>query len=241
MPISSKAIRRTLGRGFFSVVQGVADAGNLLSSAVSLAAAIVTAGLLNPVLAPVVLIAAAPNGWASTRAAMLSDEAFVPMISRTRRMNIVGDLMTNRREAAEVRAFTTQKHPARRASSHRRPAHGPSGRRRAPQDGDPLVGRGLAGIGTALAYAVLGVLLHARAMPLALAGAVAVAMRTASSTPSCSSCRPRAYLDADNFKLLAIRTAHESIHVADRRWEQLIRVAFGIVLRLVSQCSRFCQ
>ena len=65
-------IRRTSGRGFISVTQGVADAGNLLSSAVSLGAAIVTAGLLNPVLAPVVLLAAAPSGWASMRAAMLS-------------------------------------------------------------------------------------------------------------------------------------------------------------------------
>jgi ATP-binding cassette subfamily B protein len=47
-----------------------------------------------------------------------------------------------------------------------------------------LLGRGLAGIGTALAYGVLGVLLYLGAMPLALAGAAAVAMRTASSAVS---------------------------------------------------------
>lgn len=177
-------IRRTSGRGFFSVTQGVADAGNLLSSAVSLAAAIATAGLLNPVLAPVVLLAAAPNGWASMRAAMLSYEAFVQTISRTRRMNIVGDLMTNRREAAEVRAFTTQN---TLLAEHRRigaqltaQAVGVEHRKTAIR----LVGRGLAGIGTALAYAVLGVLLYAGAMPLALAGAAAVAMRTASTAVS---------------------------------------------------------
>ncbi|HEX6401908.1 MAG TPA: ABC transporter ATP-binding protein [Pseudonocardiaceae bacterium] len=177
-------IRRTSGRGFFSVVQGVADAGNLLSSAVSLAAAIITSGLLNPVLAPVVLIAAAPNGWASMRVAMLSYEAFVQMISRTRRMNIVGGLMTNRRAAAEVRAFTTQN---TLLAEHRRigaqltaQAVGVEHRKTAIR----LVGRGLAGIGTALAYAVLGVLLYAGAMPLALAGAAAVAMRTASTAVS---------------------------------------------------------
>jgi ATP-binding cassette, subfamily B, bacterial len=73
-------IRRASGRGFSSVTQGVADAGNLLSSAVSLGAAIITAGLLNSALAPVVLLAAAPNGWASMRAAMLSYESFVRMV-----------------------------------------------------------------------------------------------------------------------------------------------------------------
>jgi ATP-binding cassette subfamily B protein len=47
-----------------------------------------------------------------------------------------------------------------------------------------LVGRGLAGIGTALAYGVLGALLYTGEMPLALAGAAAVAMRTASTAVS---------------------------------------------------------
>jgi ATP-binding cassette subfamily B protein len=80
-------VRRTLGRGIISVGQGIADAGNLLSSAISLAAAIVTAGLLNPVLAPVVLLAAVPNGWASMRSAMLTYESFVRMVSRMRRVS----------------------------------------------------------------------------------------------------------------------------------------------------------
>src|SRR6185437_1940661 len=147
-------------------------------------AAVVGAGLLNPVLAPVVLLAAAPNGWASMRAAMLSYESFVRMISRTRRMNIVGDLMTNRREAAEVRAFTTQD---TLLAEHRRigtqlTAQAVSVEHR--KTVIRLIGRALAGIGTAGAYAVLGVLLYAGVMPLALAGAAAVAMRTASTAVS---------------------------------------------------------
>lgn len=177
-------IRRTSGRGFISVTQGVADAGNLLSSAISLGAAIVTAGLLNPVLAPVVLLAAAPNGWASMRAAMLSYESFVRMISRTRRMNIVGDLITNRREAAEVRAFTTQD---TLLAEHRRIGDqltAESIRVEHRKTAVHLVGRALGGIGTAGAYAVLGGLLYAGVMPLALAGAAAVAMRTASTAVS---------------------------------------------------------
>jgi ATP-binding cassette, subfamily B, bacterial len=177
-------IRRTSGRGLISVNRGVVDAGNLLSSAVSLGAAIVTAGLLNPLLAPVVLLAAVPNGWASMRAAVLSYESFVRMVSRTRRMNIVGDLMTNRREAAEVRAFTTQDVLL---GEHRRigaqlTAEAVTVEHR--KTAVRLLGRALAGIGTALAYLILGVLLYAGAMPLALAGAAAVAMRTASTAVS---------------------------------------------------------
>lgn len=177
-------IRRTSGRGFISVTQGVADAGNLLSSAISLGAAILTAGLLNPVLAPVVLLAAAPNGWASMRAAMLSYESFVRMISRTRRMNIVGNLITNRREAAEVRAFTTQD---TLLAEHRRIGDqltAENVRVEHRKTAVHLVGRALGGIGTAGAYAVLGGLLYAGVMPLALAGAAAVAMRTASTAVS---------------------------------------------------------
>ncbi|MGH3776147.1 MAG: ABC transporter ATP-binding protein [Pseudonocardiaceae bacterium] len=177
-------VRRTSGRAISSVRQGVADAGNLLSSAISLAAAIVTAGLLNPVLAPVVLLAAVPNGWASMRAAMLSYESFVRMVSRMRRLGITGDIITGRRQAAEVRAFTTQD---TLLGEHRRigsqvTAEAVTVEHR--KTAIRLVGRGLAGIGTALAYGVLGLLLYAGAMPLALAGAAAVAMRTASSAVS---------------------------------------------------------
>jgi ATP-binding cassette, subfamily B, bacterial len=183
-PDFQELVRRASGQGINSVHYGVSDVGNLLSSAISLAAAIVTAGLLNPLLAPVVLLAAAPNGWASVRAARLSYESFVRMISRRRRLSITSDLITERPEAAEVRAFTTQEvllGEHRRIGSaltaesvqveHRKTAI-------------RLLGRGLAGIGTALAYTVLGTLLYVGAMPLALAGAAAVAMRTASSAVS---------------------------------------------------------
>jgi len=99
-------------------------------------------------------------------------------------MNIVGGLMTNRREAAEVRAFTTQE---TLLAEHRRigaqlTAQAVSVEHR--KTVIRLIGRALAGIGTALAYAVLGVLLYTGVMPLALAGAAAVAMRTASTAVS---------------------------------------------------------
>lgn len=177
-------VRRTSTQGMMSVRRGVGDVGNLLSSAISLAAAIVTAGLLNPVLAPVVLLAAVPNGWASVRAAMLGYESFVRMVSRMRRLGITGDIITSRRQAAEVRAFTTQD---TLLGEHRRIGSQLAAEAVAVEHRKTairLAGRGLAGVGTALAYGVLGVLLYTGALPLALAGAAAVAMRTASTAVS---------------------------------------------------------
>jgi ATP-binding cassette, subfamily B, bacterial len=177
-------VRRTSAQGIRSVRYGVGDVGNLLSSTVSLTAAIVTAGLLNPVLAPVVLLAAVPNGWASVRAALLDYDSFVRTISRMRRLGITGDIITGRREAPEVRAFTTQD---TLLGEHRRIGSqltAEAVRVEHRKTAIRLFGRGLAGIGTALAYGVLGLLLYAGAMPLALAGAAAVAMRTASTAVS---------------------------------------------------------
>ncbi len=177
-------VRRASGQGVDSVRQGVGTAGDLLGSVISLAAAIVTAGLLNPLLAPVVLLAAAPNGWASVRAARLGYESFVRMISRERRLGITSDLITGRSESAEVRAFTTQEVLL---GEHRRIGSAltaESIRVEHRKTAVRLLGRGLAGIGTALAYGVLGMLLYLGSMPLALAGAAAVAMRTASSAVS---------------------------------------------------------
>ncbi len=174
-------VRRTSAQGIRSVRYGVGDVGSLLSSAISLIAAIVTAGLLNPVLAPVVLLAAVPNGWANVRVALMSYESYVRTVSRMRRLGITSDMIISRSEAAEVRAFTTQdtllgehrRIGSQLAAEAVRVEHRKTGIR--------LIGRGLAGVGTALAYGVLGLLLYAGGMPLALAGAAAVAMRTASS------------------------------------------------------------
>ncbi|HEX2301893.1 MAG TPA: hypothetical protein VHH34_25865 [Pseudonocardiaceae bacterium] len=174
--------RRAATEGVRSVRYGVRDTGDLLNAAISLAAAIVTAGLLNPVLAPVVLLAALPNGWASVRAARLGYESFIRMISRMRRLGITSDMITGRLQAAEVRAFTSQD---TLLAEHRRigaQLTAESVRLEHRKTAIRLIGRGLAGVGAALAYGVLGMLLYTGSMPLALAGAAA--MRSASSAAS---------------------------------------------------------
>lgn len=175
-----RVAQQSVGR----IRMGVRIAGDLLASLITMAAAVITAGVLHPLLAPVVLLAAAPQAWASLRSARESYGSFVRMISRWRRLDVTGDVITTRANAAELRAFTTEEVLL---GEHRRIAGQLTdeavrlGHR---QTRIQLLGRALSGIGTALAYAVLGTLVYTGAIPLALAGAAALAMRMAAQAVS---------------------------------------------------------
>lgn len=54
--------------GLSHVRMATSAVGSLVGSAVSMVAAVGTAGLLHPLLAPVVLLTVVPQGWASTGA-----------------------------------------------------------------------------------------------------------------------------------------------------------------------------
>jgi ATP-binding cassette subfamily B protein len=166
-------------------IQGsVRDTGDLMASLVSLLAAVATAGVLHPALAPVVLLAALPQGWASVRSARLMFESVLRTNSARRRLNVTSSLITDRDAAAEVRAFTTQ---GVLLDEHRRIGDGITAdavRLARDRTTVELLGRSFAGIGTALAYLVLALLLYTGGLALALAGAAAVAMRTAAQAVS---------------------------------------------------------
>ncbi|HEY4008214.1 MAG TPA: ABC transporter ATP-binding protein [Pseudonocardia sp.] len=159
----------------------VATIGDLLAALVTLAAAVAAAGLLHPVLAPVVFLPAIPRAWASIRAAKQSYLWFLAMTSRARRLGVVAGMLTNRVDAAEIRAFTAgplllAEHRHLNASITA-DAIAVERRNAAIQ----LLGRTVAGVGTGLAYLQLGALIYTGALPLALAGTAALAMRTAAS------------------------------------------------------------
>ncbi|WP_051580040.1 ABC transporter ATP-binding protein [Pseudonocardia acaciae] len=177
----TELVRRSSTQGILIIREAVTDAGTLLSSLVSLAAAVATAGLLHPVLAPVVLLAAAPHGWACLRAAKLDYQSLARTVSHVQRRAVTSDLITSRDPAAEIRAYTTgptllaehRRINTQLAAEAVRVEHRKTVVR--------LLGRGMAGVGAVLAYGVLGALLYAGIMPLALAGAAAIAMRTATT------------------------------------------------------------
>ena len=158
--------------------------GDLIASLMSMVAAVVAAGLLHPLLAPLVLLAAIPQGWASIRDARMMLGSWVKMLSNHRRLGVAGDLLTGRDSAGEVRAYTTQQvllAEHRRIATRLMIEEVALGRRRTLVQ---VTGRALTGVGNALAYVVLGLLIYAGVLPLALAGAAAVAMRVAAQAVS---------------------------------------------------------
>jgi ATP-binding cassette subfamily B protein len=161
---------------------GAPIVGDLAAAVVSVGAAMVTAGLLHPVLAPLVLLAAVPQGWAGIRGAQLQLAANVRTNASLLRRWVTGDLLSARDNAAELRAFTARDVVLR---EHRRiAAHLADDEVRVglEQNRVTTVGRALSGLGSAVGYCGLGLLLYGGALPLALAGTAVLAMRTAAQS-----------------------------------------------------------
>ena len=161
---------------------GASLVGDLAAAAVSMGAAVVTAGLLHPVLAPLVLLAALPQGWAGVRGAQLRMAANVRISATLRRRFVTGDLMSDRQNAAELRAFTARDVVL---GEHRRIAADLGDdevRVGLQQNRVTTVGRTLSGVGSAVGYCGLGLLLYEGLLPLALAGTAVLAMRTAAQS-----------------------------------------------------------
>ncbi|OLR92807.1 ABC transporter ATP-binding protein [Actinokineospora bangkokensis] len=158
----------------------VTDAGEILGSAVTSAASVVTAAVLHPLLAPLVLLSAVPRAWASARSARVAFASYVRVVSHRKRIGITAALTTDREAAAEIRACGAR---GLLLDEHRRiaarltaEAVRTSNRREALL----LAGRALSGIGTGAAYLALFLLVSHGVLPLAVAGAAVVAMRAAS-------------------------------------------------------------
>jgi ATP-binding cassette subfamily B protein len=178
-PDFTQLVERVTAGGPGNVRAAVREANGLTSIAVTVVSAVLTAALLHPLLAPVILLAAAPQAWARIRSAQLAFDSWVRTSAQARRIGVVGELITERANAAEVRAFTTQDVLLR---EHRRVAGdlmAESVRLGHRQNRSTTVGRALSGVGTGIGYAVLGLLLVAGALPLALAGTAVLAMRAA--------------------------------------------------------------
>jgi ATP-binding cassette subfamily B protein len=161
---------------------GAPIVGDLAAAVVSVGAAVVTAGLLHPVLAPLALLAAVPQGWAGIRGAQLRMAANVRMNASIRRRFVTGDLLSERDNAAELRAFAARDVVLR---EHRRIAAylaDDEVRVGLQQNRVTTLGRTLSGVGSAIGYCGLGLLLHRSALPLALAGTAVLAMRTSAQS-----------------------------------------------------------
>ncbi|MDT7725832.1 MAG: ATP-binding cassette, subfamily bacterial [Actinomycetota bacterium] len=184
--------------GVRSIETSLRHLADLMASTVALLASMLTAGLLNPWLAPVLLLAAIADGWASARVAKLNYQHFLDTVGRNIRKSVVEEVATYRILALERHAFTLQEpllgEYRRITESLMREESKLAHRSNLVR----LTGRAAAGVGTALAYVVLGLLLYFGQMELALAGTAVLAMRTASNALS-NTMRSINFLYEDSF------------------------------------------
>ncbi|WP_026402822.1 ABC transporter ATP-binding protein [Actinomadura rifamycini] len=170
-------LHRAKLRGVDSAPSMVDNAVDLLTAAVGVAAAAGALGVLHPLLLPLLLLTALPEGWAAVRAARLGYLTQLSLVETRRRGWILTDLMTGREHAAEVRSFTVRDFLLRRhavVAAHIRDVL--LGLARS-QTVAQVHGDVLKGVATAFMYGALGALLWRGVMPLAVAGTAVLAIR----------------------------------------------------------------
>ncbi|WP_433473011.1 ABC transporter ATP-binding protein [Spirillospora sp. CA-142024] len=171
-------LKRAQGRGMMSAPLVVQHAVDVLTGLIGMVAAAGTLGVLHPLLLPLLLLTAVPEGWASVRSARMRYLMMLSLIGVTRRKWILSDLMVDRRHAAEVRSFTMRGFlldQYDRSASYQRHVELDVARR---QTVVKITGDMLKGVATALVYVALGVMLWKGAVPLAVAGTAVLAIRS---------------------------------------------------------------
>ncbi|MDL4819597.1 ABC transporter ATP-binding protein [Actinomadura opuntiae] len=171
-------LQRAETRGMNAAPQVVQHAVDVLTGTVGMAAAAGTLGVLHPLLLPLLLLTAVPEGWASVRRARMRYATMLALVGVARRKWILSGLMTERRHAAEVRAFTMRPFLLaeydRFAAYQRRVELGLARR----QTFVKITGDVLKGLATAGVYVALGLMLWQGWVPLAVAGTAVLAIRS---------------------------------------------------------------
>jgi ATP-binding cassette subfamily B protein/ATP-binding cassette subfamily C protein len=151
---------------------------DVLTGVVGLLAAAGTLGLLHPLLLPLLLLTALPEGWASVTAARMRYVTELTLIGALRRKWILSDLMVDRHHAAEIRSFTMRRFllgEYDKVAAYQRGVELDLARR---QTIVRLYGEMLKGVATGGVYVALGFMLWAGAVPLAVAGTAVLAIRS---------------------------------------------------------------
>jgi ATP-binding cassette subfamily B protein len=175
-------MKRAEGRGLAAAPMMVQYTVDVLTGTVGLIAAAGTLGLLHPLLLPLLLFTAVPEGWASVRAARMGYLTRVTLVNVVRRKWVLTDLMADRRHAGEIRSFTMRDFllgQLERLAGYERDVELDLAKRQAIARvyGDILQGTATAGV-----YLALGFMLWRGAVPLAVAGTAVLAIRTGQSS-----------------------------------------------------------
>ncbi len=172
-------LHRARDRGVFYLERSVDDLVELVAAALTVAAAAAGLAVLHPVLLPVLLVGVLPEAVAVLHAAGLGHAGTTRTVTLDRRVQMLTELATEREPAAEVRATQAERFlrdefgAVADALRDQEVAVGLA------QARVRAVGRAASGLALAAAFTLLGVLLGASWIPLAVAGTAAIAMRSA--------------------------------------------------------------
>ncbi|WP_344917856.1 ABC transporter ATP-binding protein [Streptosporangium oxazolinicum] len=172
------ALQRARARGVSMADEVVGTAINTLTAIIGIVAAAGVLGVLHPILLPLLVLAVLPDAWAAVRSARMRYTTMYALIPANRHKWIISTLLAERDPAAEVRSFTMRGFLMRMydvvATAEQNVLLGLARRQMFAR----IVGEALGGVGTALVYVALGVLLAMGAVPLAVAGTAVLAIRS---------------------------------------------------------------
>jgi ATP-binding cassette, subfamily B, bacterial len=160
----------------------ITQAAQLLSGLSTLVAVGAVLGVLHPLLLPLLLATVVPKGWSAVRSAHARFASAKRNTELGRQLDVLSGLLTGREVAAEVRAHGAGAFLLRhydRLSAQAEAEQGRLGREEAKLG---LAGDAASGAAAVLTYLTLGLLLLSGTIPLAVAGAVVIAIRTAKAS-----------------------------------------------------------
>ncbi len=155
---------------------------NTLNSGISLVAAASVLTVLHPVLLPLLVLMTLPSGWRSLTVSRQRYLSFHAFVQHARAGHLLGQLLTQREAAAEVRVHEVGPFLLRHFREMAETSEREQTRlaRSAAKVG--LVADAASGVATLLTYGALGLLLWSGRMDLAVAGTAVLAIRTGSSS-----------------------------------------------------------
>jgi ATP-binding cassette subfamily B protein len=179
-----EALMRAEGPGSSAAREVVSDTIDMVTAATSFAAAAIAISTLHPILLPLLLITALPEGWAAVRVARSRYMMMLETVGPRYRSVILGGLLSYRQYAADLRSYTMQdfllEQYRRVADIYRKAQLSLAGKNTLTQ----LVGSAGSGLANGIVYVTLGVLLAVSWLPLAVAGTAVLAIRTSRSALS---------------------------------------------------------
>jgi ATP-binding cassette, subfamily B, bacterial len=178
------ALQRARDRGLSEAPRVVQLTVSVLIGLIGLTASVSVLWVLSPVLLPLLLVAALPDGWAAVRSARMRYLVSYELGVTRRRRLILADLMADRRAAAEVRSFNMRDFLLRSydvLACYERDVRIRLARR---QSLVRLAGDAVGGAGLGLVYLALGVLLSVGWIGLPVAGTAVLAIQMATSSLS---------------------------------------------------------